>query len=191
MKNNPYVGPRPYSRVDRDNFYGRNREARDLFDMMMAERVVLFYAQSGAGKSSLLNARVIPDLEEQGFRVLPPLRVSSDAPPGIDAAAIPNIFVFSTLLSLADPDTPPAALTDHTLLSFLQPLNPTTPRHSERSEESESPILPVLIWDQFEELFTTHRDRWEEATDFFKQVAAALEGIPELGVVFVLSLIHI
>lgn len=197
MQNNPYVGPRPYTRADRDNFYGRNREARDLLDMLIAERVVLFYAQSGAGKSSLLNARVIPDLETRGFRVLPPLRVGSDAPPGIDAAAVPNIFVFSTLLSLADPNTPPATLTGHTLLSFLQPLNLTASRHSGRSEESKRseeftpPILPILIWDQFEELFTTHRDRWEEATDFFEQVAAALENIPELGVVFVMREDHI
>ncbi|MBN2006990.1 MAG: hypothetical protein JXA21_26810 [Anaerolineae bacterium] len=197
MQNNPYVGPRPYTRADRNNFYGRNREARDLLDMLIAERVVLFYAQSGAGKSSLLNAKVIPDLEARGFRVLPPLRVSSEAPPGIEAAAIPNIFVFSTLLSLADPDTSPAALTGHTLLSFLRLLNLTAPRHSERSEESQpgeesqSPILPVLIWDQFEELFTTHRDRWEEATGFFEQVAAALESIPELGVVFVMREDHI
>ncbi len=197
MQNNPYVGPRPYTHADRDNFYGRNREARDLLDMLIAERAVLFYAQSGAGKSSLLNARVIPELEARGFRVLPPLRVGSEAPPGIDAAAIPNIFVFSTLLSLADPDTPPATLTGHTLLAFLQSLNLTTPRHSERSEESQTdaastaPILPVLIWDQFEELFTTHRDRWEEAADFFAQVADALEGIPELGVVFVMREDHI
>jgi hypothetical protein len=49
MKNNPYVGPRPYTREDRGNFYGRNREARDLLDMLVAERVVLFYAQSGRG----------------------------------------------------------------------------------------------------------------------------------------------
>lgn len=191
MQNNPYVGPRPYERADQGKFYGRNREARDLLDMLVAERVVLFYAQSGAGKSSLLNAKVIPDLEARGFRVLPPLRVGSDVPPRIDAAAIPNIFVFSTLLSLAASDTSPEALTSHTLLSFLQTLDLITSRHSERSEESASPILPILIWDQFEELFTTHRDRWEETPDFFVQVAAAMEGIPELGVVFVMREDHI
>ena len=30
MKDNPYVGPRPYERNDRHNFYGRDREAREL-----------------------------------------------------------------------------------------------------------------------------------------------------------------
>jgi hypothetical protein len=30
MKHNPYVGPRPYERQDRQNFYGRDAEAREL-----------------------------------------------------------------------------------------------------------------------------------------------------------------
>ena len=63
MKDNPYVGPRPYGRKDRDNFYEHNRKARGLLAKIMAERVVLFYVQSGAGKSSLLNAKIIPALE--------------------------------------------------------------------------------------------------------------------------------
>ena len=58
MKDNPYVGPRPYGRKDRDNFYEHNRKARGLLAKIMAERVVLFYVQSGAGKSSLLNALI-------------------------------------------------------------------------------------------------------------------------------------
>ena len=60
MKNNPYVGPRPFERGDRGTFFGRTRETRDLLALIMAERVVLFYAQSGAGKTSLLNTQIIP-----------------------------------------------------------------------------------------------------------------------------------
>ncbi len=81
MKDNPYVGPRPYEREDRQNFFGRRRETRDLTALIMAERVVLFYAPSGAGKTSLLNAKVIPTLEAEGFNVLPAVRVSSTPPP--------------------------------------------------------------------------------------------------------------
>ena len=60
MKNNPYIGPRPFERSDRDQFFGRTRETRDLLSLIMAERVVLFYAQSGAGKTSLLNTQIVP-----------------------------------------------------------------------------------------------------------------------------------
>ncbi|MBN1875602.1 MAG: hypothetical protein JXA33_15360 [Anaerolineae bacterium] len=176
MKNNPYIGPRPYTCQDRDNFYGRNREARDLLAKIMAERVVLFYAQSGAGKSSLLNAKIIPALEEDGFHVLPVARVGSEIPRDLDPGAVQNVFVFSAILTLAGREAIPQALTHYTLASYLQATYPT-------SEDTHPPLL-LLILDQFEELFTAHQDRWHEARDFFLQIRDALETVPGLGVLF-------
>ena len=75
---NPYVGPRPFTAKDRNRFFGRDREARDLIPLVISERLVLFYAQSGAGKSSLINARLIPGLRERNFIVLPVGRVSGE-----------------------------------------------------------------------------------------------------------------
>jgi hypothetical protein len=62
---NPYVGPRTFVEAQRRLFFGRDREARDLTARIVAERLLLFYAQSGAGKSSLLNARVIGAAREK------------------------------------------------------------------------------------------------------------------------------
>ncbi len=199
MKNNPYIGPRPYERQDRDNFYGRAREARDLLALILAERVVLFYAQSGAGKTSLLNTQIIPALEEEGFDVLPAARVGSDLPPGVDPKSVKNIFVFSALMGLAGPDVPPSELSGHTLLSFLQSRQPVgegfaptqeraSATHSLRSGRvagivptSTDTLVedkpPILILDQFEEILTTHRERWQEARGFFEQMQAALREI--------------
>ena len=59
---NPYVGPRSFERKERALFFGREREARDLLALAISKRLVLFYAPSGAGKSSLINARLIPSL---------------------------------------------------------------------------------------------------------------------------------
>lgn len=106
MRNNPYIGPRPYERQDRHSFFGRARQARDLLALVKAERAVLFYAQSGAGKTSLLNTQIIPTLEEEGFHVLPVTRVGCDAPPDIKVKSVPNIFVFSALMVLAGRDVP-------------------------------------------------------------------------------------
>ena len=172
MKGNPYVGPRPYERADRENFYGRNREARDLLSLILAERVVLFYAPSGAGKTSLLNAKVIPALENEFFNVLPVVRVANDLPPGLDDTDVENIFVFSVLISLVGEDTPTAPLGDQSLQEFLQAYLPDDDRP------------PLLIVDQFEELFTAHRHRWQDADGFFIQVQQALDALPQLGVVF-------
>lgn len=57
---NPYVGPRPFGERDQNNFFGRDDEARQLTGLIIAHRAVLLYAQSGAGKTSLLHAKVIP-----------------------------------------------------------------------------------------------------------------------------------
>ncbi len=178
MQNNPYVGPRPYERSDREKFFGRGREARDLLALMLAERVLLFYAQSGAGKTSLLNARVIPLLEDKGLDVLPVTRVGGDLPPGVDPDRVPNIFVFSALMGLANTDVTPETLLDQTLLSFLKTRCCT-----------DKP--PLLVLDQFEELFTTHRERWREAHDFCVQLRQALENIPNLGVTLAMREDHI
>jgi WD40 repeat protein len=184
MKNNPYVGPRPYERGDRRNFFGRKREARDLLSLILAERVVLFYAPSGAGKTSLLNAQVIPALEEEGFNVLPAARVGSDLPPGIDPQDVQNVFAFSALMGLAGEDVPADTLTGHTLLSFLRQ---NWPEEGEGLEHRP----PILILDQFEEILTTHRDRWQDAQGFFEQVRDALQGMRSLGVVFTMREDHV
>ncbi|MFP4394996.1 MAG: hypothetical protein ACLFTI_07000 [Anaerolineales bacterium] len=176
MRNNPYVGPRPYERQDRQNFYGRDLETRELLSLILSAREVLFYAESGAGKTSLLNAKIIPELEQETFDVLPVARVGNAPPPHLAPGKIENIFVFSVLLSLA-PDTPPEDLCQHTLRSYLESIS---------DPENDQLPLPILILDQFEELFTTHRDRWPDVRGFFLQVREALDELPQLGVIFVM-----
>jgi WD40 repeat protein len=184
MKHNPYVGPRPYERDDRHNFFGRDRDARDLVALILAEREVLFYAQSGAGKTSLLNAQVIPALEEEGFQVLPVTRVGSSLPPGISDQAVSNIFVFSALMGLAGANIPVEALPKHTLLSFLC-------EFCLKPSDGVKRRPPLLILDQFEELFTTHQDRWKDAEGFFQQVREALDAEPCLGIVLAMREDHV
>ncbi len=178
MKNNPYIGPRPYERSDADKFYGRRREARDLLALLLAERVVLFYAKSGAGKTSLLNAQIIPALEKEGVEVLPVVRVGGDVPPSVAPEAVANIFVFSALMSLLGAEAAPEQLCTGTLTSCLQ----TLCQRPDEQGEGEAPFL--LIVDQFEELFTTHRDRWRDAEGFFNQVRDALQALPGMGILF-------
>src|SRR5689334_13147596 len=52
----PYPGLRPYARDEKDWFYGRQEDARVIGDKILAARLTLLYAPSGAGKSSVLNA---------------------------------------------------------------------------------------------------------------------------------------
>src|SRR5262245_60398775 len=71
----PYVGPRAYRAGE--ELFGREEETRDLLRLILAERIVLLYSPSGAGKTSLLVASLLPALREQEFHVLSPARVLS------------------------------------------------------------------------------------------------------------------
>ena len=63
---------------------------------------MLLYSQSGSGKSSLVNARLIPLLEAEGFDVLPPARVQGVVE-GIDPGEIGNIYAFPHYDELGGP----------------------------------------------------------------------------------------
>src|SRR6186713_2522113 len=104
---NPYVGPRTYRESERDRFFGRDREARELLALTVSERLVLFYAQSGAGKSSLINTTLIPNLKSRGFKVLPIGRVGGEETLGINLG---NIYAFNLLRILASKETESATL---------------------------------------------------------------------------------
>jgi len=70
----PYKGPQSYQSHDAGLFFGREMEAEKLLSKILSSRFSLLHAQSGAGKTSLLNARIIPQLEQRGWlpvRILP------------------------------------------------------------------------------------------------------------------------
>jgi WD40 repeat protein len=66
----PYVGLRPFEREEHEIFFGRDLDARLLTNKVFSARLTLLYSQSGLGKSSLLRALVISNLEEQQARAL-------------------------------------------------------------------------------------------------------------------------
>jgi hypothetical protein len=70
----PYKGTESYQIEDDGLFFGRDGDSDQLIAQILSSRLTLLHAQSGAGKTSLLNARVIPGLEARGwsaFRIIP------------------------------------------------------------------------------------------------------------------------
>ena len=67
----PYVGLRPFRREDARLFYGRSREIYELCFKLTHEpsRLLLLDGYSGTGKSSLLQAGLIPRIEAKGWQV--------------------------------------------------------------------------------------------------------------------------
>lgn len=63
----PYRHLNWFTRKDAEVFFGRGHEIRELYDRLTAPRtapIILFYGQSGVGKSSVLDAGLIPRLEQ-------------------------------------------------------------------------------------------------------------------------------
>ncbi len=147
--NCPYPGPASFGESERSRFYGREDEARELSYLLVARRAVLLFAQSGAGKTSLLQAKVIPELVESGdMHVLPITRVAGPAEGG-------NVYVANALARLKMNG---ASLTEALAQLFDEP------------EEIEDPVPHLLIFDQFEEVFTFHPDRADQQRrEFFVQ----------------------
>ena len=68
----PYKALVAYEARDRAFFFGRDREIEELTALVHAHRLVLLYGASGVGKTSLLQAGVIPRLEgaDPGYTVV-------------------------------------------------------------------------------------------------------------------------
>lgn len=206
----PFMGPRPFERADADLFFGRTREVRELLSLVIAYRTVLVYAESGAGKSSLLNAALVPALEEQeGFEVLPVTRVSGIKADAAVASTPRNVFAFNAVSHWVDSpsdtrevgastigaqrarwtvDAPGgkakagsiALPRQYTELSLAEFLS-GRPHAIGRDGD---PTPRAIIFDQFEELFTLHPEHWRHREAFLEQVAQALEEDDLLRVVF-------
>ena len=163
----PFVGPRPFKREDAPLFFGRTDEADELLSLVVAEREVLLYAQSGAGKTSLLNAGLTPLLEKEGFEVLPIARVRYEAREEIETRQIANVYVFNVLAGWSALVHQVSNLESITLADFLDQLPPQLDK-----EGLSRPRL--LVFDQFEELFTFYPERASDRQGFFEQVRDAL-----------------
>lgn len=183
---NPYVGPQTFTEAQARLYFGREREAADLFARVLSERLVLFYGQSGAGKSSLINTRLVPQLRKAGFAVLPVARVSGVVPDGL--TAIDNIFLFHLMLGLDSSRREPGRFAQMSLNHFLSGLS-TRDRinyvYKKPVAQAASPsaVPCVLIVDQFEELITTSPAQWRQREAFFRQLNQAMLDDPRLWVV--------
>src|SRR5262249_34170786 len=157
------VGPRAFETGER--LYGRDFEVLRLFDLLTSERIVLFYSPSGAGKTSLIQAALVPTLKAAGFDVLPIMRVNRD-PSGTDAVhpVASNRYVRSCLHYLGETLAADAgasgAEADRELASYLEG----------RPKPDDGPDLEVLIFDQFEEILTVDPTDRDAKSEFFAQV---------------------
>ena len=63
----PYKFLDPFEPEDRARFFGRDREIKILLADIVTTRLVVLFARTGTGKTSLINAGVRPLLHERGY----------------------------------------------------------------------------------------------------------------------------
>lgn len=67
MAENTFLGLQPYTEDDAYRFKGRTEESQELFRLIVRNDFTVCYAESGEGKTSLLNAGVFPLLRENMY----------------------------------------------------------------------------------------------------------------------------
>jgi tetratricopeptide (TPR) repeat protein len=172
----PYPGPRPFATSESAFFMGREKESRDIRDLLLSYQVIVLYSKSGSGKSSLVNAGVIPLLTNEGFAVLPVARVSGKLPPGVDQSQISNIFAFNLLSSCL-------GVTKDLTVDFGTELGQRLAGTCERPR--------LLVLDQFEEIFTTFVERWRDRKPFFLQMQKLCDANKNLRILFAIREDHL
>ncbi|MEM9452588.1 MAG: hypothetical protein AAGF11_00315 [Myxococcota bacterium] len=166
---NPFVGPRPIQQGE--DLHGRSVEIDALYDRLQARRIVVLHSPSGAGKSSLVQAGLVPRLRGGRFDVWKPIRVNLD-PTGLeDIPSGTNRYLLSAMVSLEE-ELPserrrtPAQLAELDLLEYLE----SRPRRKGRKNRS-----VVLLFDQFEEVITMAPLAVAAKQEFFSAVGRALD----------------
>ena len=60
-----YLGVQPFKTSDRHIFFGRDEDIDNLLDTILLEKLIVLFGKSGYGKSSLLNAGIVPRLTDE------------------------------------------------------------------------------------------------------------------------------
>ncbi len=163
----PFPGPRPFTAAERKRFFGRAGETRDLVSLVIAHPLAVLHGPTGAGKTSLIHAGLVPELEAAGFEVLPVARIGGLLPPGTDAARLRNVFTYSVLLHWARADEQDVdLLSGYTLTGYLKKL----------FDQSASKKPLAIVFDQVEDMFTTYPEQWQHREAFLRELAEVLQG---------------
>ena len=159
---NPWLGLGTYHEGQR--LYGRDKETVALTGIIINHTASVVYGKSGIGKSSLLRAGVFPQLRNNGFvpiyiRLVHNTEISYVQQ--IENAISENVKSYDML---------PSHIPDLGLWDYL---------HRHRfTDSNDNCITPVIVLDQFEEIFTlTQVEHKTDVQTLFTELADVLNDV--------------
>ena len=168
----PYPGLRPFRQTDRDLFFGRSADVAGLAELWQANRLTVAIGPVASGKTSLLQAGVLPIVAEKRLDVLPVGRVSYGST--FHFAALPehNPYTLALLKSWSPGETA-TRLVGLSVYDFIK----------QRAERHDVAILAPI--DQLEELLVDPGPRRIYRQRFLSEVARAVHDEPRLHLLLV------
>lgn len=155
-----YPGIKPFDYDDAPVFRGRQRETREVLNLVLTQKMLVLFARSGIGKTSLLNAGVAPKLSR--YDVCPvfiQLNVTGD-PVKLFQAQYQRVF------DAFYQNAPGSGVTFQEAETLWDTV------HQNPLVRDNTTWVPVLIFDQFEEFFRTYPAG--ERAVFLKQLGEIL-----------------
>lgn len=160
-----YPGVQPFSSAQQGVFFGRQADTERLLSLILQERLCVLFGKSGHGKSSLLNAGIVPALaerSEKGKRRFVAVPVRFNTWTGWEnAQTLFERFLFHLRKALQEAGIPPGE-------DF--PELPSTLWGAFKQWNPAQGTAFVLLFDQFEEFFSYP----EEQQEAFKEQLAEL-----------------
>lgn len=159
---NPWLGLESYK--EGEVLYGRDEDIRDLSQSVLNDTNTLLYGKSGIGKSSILNAGILPAARRRGYQ---PVIVRLSHKDGqaylqqIKAAISEEMHQMVEVVPCKDEEK-------ESLYEYFH-------RHTFHDAEGER-IKLLIIFDQFEEIFTLQTDEMAKKR-FFAELADFLNDV--------------
>ena len=164
----PYPGLRPFAVDEWEIFFGREIMTEDVVRLLLRQGLVLVHGSSGSGKSSLVYAGVLPQLERRRRRRKLTMKTAMIRP---GRSPLRSLAVELAKLCASPTQQPDVDAMHQTLV-----------RGREAREEIEAKIRTTgpnelcIFIDQFEELFRFAREGDPEQARIFADVVIGLAG---------------
>jgi len=143
---NPWLGLASFTEETRAFFYGREDEVAELARRVQRKLLTVLFGQSGLGKTSILRAGLVPRLRAQGYcPVYVRVDYGRDAP---EPAEQIKQAIARTARGSGQWTQAGVAAEGESLWEFLHH------RDDVLRDQSGTTLTPLLIFDQFEEIFT-------------------------------------